>query len=92
MPTSEGVRATKGRGLHALALLLALIHPSAWKGNSANFAFTEFQEVRRLSALFEAALSLASPLGTHQSPPRSNLPLPIPLPKTPERGAPRHPP
>ena len=24
---------------------LALIHPSAWKWNSANFAFTEFSEV-----------------------------------------------
>ena len=30
----------------ALALLFALIHPSAWKVNSANFAMTEFQEVR----------------------------------------------
>jgi hypothetical protein len=31
-----------GRWLGASALLLALIHPSAWKGRSANFAFTEF--------------------------------------------------
>jgi hypothetical protein len=23
-----------------------VIHPSAWKGNSANFALTEFSEVR----------------------------------------------
>jgi hypothetical protein len=29
----------------APALLHALIHPSAWKGNSANFALTEFYEV-----------------------------------------------
>jgi hypothetical protein len=28
------------------ALLLALIHPSAWNRNSANFAITEFSEVR----------------------------------------------
>src|SRR5215203_3505245 len=27
-----------GRGLAASALLLALIHPSAWKGNSPKFA------------------------------------------------------
>src|SRR5215204_7207064 len=27
-------------------LLLALIQPSAWKGNSANFAVTEFSEVQ----------------------------------------------
>jgi hypothetical protein len=29
----------------APALLLALVHSSAWKVNSANFAFTEFSEV-----------------------------------------------
>ena len=28
------------------ALLLTLIHRSAWKGNSANFVLTEFYEVR----------------------------------------------
>jgi hypothetical protein len=28
------------------AILLAPIHRSAWKKNSANFAFTEFSEVR----------------------------------------------
>ena len=28
------------------ALLLALIHRSAWKGNSANFSYTESSEVR----------------------------------------------
>ena len=32
--------------LIAPALPLALIHPTAWKGNSANFALTEFSEVR----------------------------------------------
>ena len=31
----------------ASALLPALIHRSAWKGNSANFAFWLFSEVRR---------------------------------------------
>jgi hypothetical protein len=31
--------------LIAPALPLALIHPTAWKGNSANFALTEFSEV-----------------------------------------------
>jgi hypothetical protein len=35
----------KGRG-YAQAPALTLIHPSAWKGNSANFAFREFSEVR----------------------------------------------
>ena len=29
-----------------LALLVALIHPSAWKWNSPNFALTAFSEVR----------------------------------------------
>ena len=38
----------EGRGLVAPALLYALIHPSAWKGHSANFALTEFYEVRRI--------------------------------------------
>ena len=32
--------------LIAPALPLALIHPTAWKWNSANFALTEFSEVR----------------------------------------------
>jgi hypothetical protein len=32
----------KGRGLAASALPHALIHRSAWKGYSANFAFTAF--------------------------------------------------
>ena len=32
----------RGRGLTAPALLHALIHRSAWKLNSRNFAFTEF--------------------------------------------------
>jgi hypothetical protein len=31
--------------------LLVLIHRSAWKGVSANFAFTEFSEVRELGIL-----------------------------------------
>src|SRR5919107_3659439 len=35
-----------GRGLDAPSLLHALIHRSAWKGYSANFAFTEFSEPR----------------------------------------------
>jgi hypothetical protein len=35
----------KGRGEFP-ALPLALIHPSAWNRNSANFALTEFSEVR----------------------------------------------
>ena len=30
------------QGLAALVFSLALIHRSAWKGNSANFAVTEF--------------------------------------------------
>ena len=29
-----------------MASALRSIHPSAWKGNSANFALTEFYEVR----------------------------------------------
>ena len=31
--------------LGSLAFLLALIHPSAWNWNSANFALTEFSEI-----------------------------------------------
>ena len=31
--------------MRAPALPLALIHRSAWKGNSPNFAITEFSEV-----------------------------------------------
>jgi hypothetical protein len=37
--------------LIAPALPLALIHPTAWKWNSANFAYTEFYEVRELGVL-----------------------------------------
>jgi hypothetical protein len=38
----------RGSGLLAAsALFLTLIHPSAWKWNSANFAITEFYEVQR---------------------------------------------
>ena len=29
-------------GVWSGTVQVALIHPSAWKGNSANFAFTEF--------------------------------------------------
>jgi hypothetical protein len=36
--------------LIAPALPLALIHPTAWKVNSANFALTEVSEVRLLMA------------------------------------------
>jgi hypothetical protein len=37
----------EGPGLRAAsALSLAPIHPSAWKWNSANFAMTDFSEVR----------------------------------------------
>jgi len=31
----------------AIGLLVALMHPIAWKGNSANFALRGFSEVRR---------------------------------------------
>jgi len=42
-------RSRRGSGsLAASALSLALIHRSAWKGNSANFAKTEFLEVRSM--------------------------------------------
>ena len=34
-----------GRSVAASALPLDLIHRSAWKGNSANFAFHDFSEV-----------------------------------------------
>jgi hypothetical protein len=38
----------EGRGLATAALLLlVLIHRSAWKGDSANFAFWAFSEVRK---------------------------------------------
>src|SRR5215204_6553037 len=32
------------------------IHPSAWKGNSANFACTEFSKTRRLTILRSAPI------------------------------------
>jgi hypothetical protein len=35
------------------AVLLTLIHRRAWKGNSANFALTEFSEVRRFLCVLE---------------------------------------
>jgi hypothetical protein len=45
-----------GRGLTASALTLALIHPSAWNKNSANFAFTAFSEGQgRMPTLDSAA-------------------------------------
>jgi hypothetical protein len=34
----------------------ASIHPSAWKRNSANFAFTEFSEVRIAPVLYPKSL------------------------------------
>jgi hypothetical protein len=34
----------------ASILLSPLIHPSAWKKNSANFAMTEFSEVREVDS------------------------------------------
>src|SRR4028118_184601 len=37
----------QGRNGHAPALPLASIHPSAWKGNSANFVLRGFSEVRK---------------------------------------------
>jgi hypothetical protein len=36
---------TQGRTGYTLALVLASIHPSAWKGCSANFACAEFSEI-----------------------------------------------
>jgi hypothetical protein len=41
------VAAAMARGLDTLPSSYA-IHPSAWKGSSANFAFTEFSEVQYL--------------------------------------------
>jgi hypothetical protein len=41
-------RAGRVASYEAVALLLALIHRSAWKGYSQNFRFTEFSEVRPL--------------------------------------------
>jgi hypothetical protein len=38
-------RRRKDRSFYAPVLLLALIHPSAWNKNSANFAFWGFCEV-----------------------------------------------
>ena len=40
-----------------LALLLALIHRSAWKGNSANFAPTAFYEVGLPALIREAFMA-----------------------------------
>jgi hypothetical protein len=41
------------------ALLLAPIHPSAWKVNSANFAVTAFSEVRRFFGALTCFCALA---------------------------------
>ena len=46
--------------LEASALLFALIHRSAWKRNSRNFALTEFYEVR-LTRFLGGSQHLASP-------------------------------
>src|SRR5215204_1724658 len=42
----KGKWCKKGRGVAVSVLLLALIHRSAWKENSAKFVVTEFSEVR----------------------------------------------
>ena len=42
----RGLEQRKGRGFVPRPLLLALIHQSAWKVNSAIFAITEFLDVR----------------------------------------------
>ena len=44
--------------LAASALLIVLIHPSAWKDHSANFALTEFSEVRIKGVLTSQCRSL----------------------------------
>jgi hypothetical protein len=43
---AEAASRQPGWSLAASVLSLALIHPSAWKKNSANFAFWGFSEVR----------------------------------------------
>jgi hypothetical protein len=55
MPQSKAaqrqVASPKRRGSESSAtsaLLLSLIHRSAWNGHSANFAFKEFSEVRTI--------------------------------------------
>jgi hypothetical protein len=46
----------RGESYGAASLSFALIHPTAWNRNSANFACKEFSEIRYTS-------SEASPLG-----------------------------
>jgi hypothetical protein len=51
----------KGREfLYSPALLLALIHRSAWNKNSANFAFWAFSEVRRYGVLRSSRPEIAT--------------------------------
>jgi hypothetical protein len=51
----------EGKGLTTVALPLALVHPSAQKMNSANFALARFSEVGYLRRAIEYA-STYSPL------------------------------
>src|SRR5215213_387926 len=43
------------------ALLFALIHPSAWNSNSANFAFWAFSEVRECAQVYSICSSVFTP-------------------------------
>jgi hypothetical protein len=59
--------------LAASALLLALIHPTTWKMNSANFAITAFSEVRPRSSHLAVLRSWCSGIGISRGPPLSEF-------------------
>jgi hypothetical protein len=54
---SPGHVVQEGPEYNASALPATFIHPSAWKGNSANFALTEFSEVRSTLDLVTLAVT-----------------------------------
>src|SRR5688572_6484560 len=51
------------QGLAVLVLSLALIHPSAWNRNFANFAFWRFCELRVDGVLRSSYVACSSPSG-----------------------------
>src|SRR5918994_6738138 len=62
-----------GPGIVAPALLFALIHLTSQKGNSANFAQTEFSEVRPRSSPLAVLRSWCSGIGISRGAPLSEF-------------------
>ncbi len=60
---NEGIIAAEPNAMHHTKGLYCPIHPSAWKRNSANFAGTEFYEVRLYHILGSPMLGVLQFLG-----------------------------